>query len=297
MPCVVLMNMTPLPTSMLIMATLLSACAAPQVSCTNPARVADLPPVLLEASGIAVSRRHADVIWVHNDSEGTPLLHALDRDARRLAEIALPGALAQSDWEDIAIGPCPAGDCLYIGDIGDNLHDRTDRAILRVAEPSLDGTVPLHVERFPFAYPDGPEDAEALFVTPDTIVFVITKGRRQPVTLFRYPPPLRADRIVMLEPVQQLSAGIAQLPDLVTGADATADGFLIAIRTYTTLHLYRFAGDTLRTVLPGGVSLTPLGEPQGEGVAFGAGDTLLLVTETGPQRATPFLSRLGCSLR
>jgi hypothetical protein len=273
-------------------AALLGACAAPADSCTDLARIADLPPALDEASGIAVSRRDPRLLWVHNDSEGTPLLYAIDRSAQLVAEIALPDARAQFDWEDIAAGPCPAGNCLYIGDIGDNRHDRDDRAILRIAEPVIGADTAPAVERFPFRLPDGAEDAEALFVSDDAVVYIVTKGRRQPVTVFRYPPPLRAGEIVTLERVQHLTDGIAQLPDLVTGADASGD--VIAIRTYSRVQLYRFAGDTLAPLLEGtGFDIAALAEPQGEGIAL-AGDTVLLVTETGPQRAQPFLSQLRC---
>ena len=172
---------------LLVCAALLSACTSSDDLCSDPARVADLPSALDESSGIAASRTHPGVFWAHNDSEGTPLLYAIDSAARLLAEIGLPDAPPQSDWEDIATGPCPHGDCVYIGDIGDNLHDRTDPAILRVAEPDLGANSALAVERFPFRYPDAPEDAEAIFVTADTTVFIVTKGRRSAVTVFRMP--------------------------------------------------------------------------------------------------------------
>src|SRR5690606_25231333 len=192
-------------------AVLLGACAPHADSCTAPLRIADLPAQLDEASGIAVSRRAANVIWAHNDSEGTAMLYAIDRAGQLLREIALPEVRSQFDWEDMAAGPCPAGDCLYMADIGDNLHRRTDRAILRLTEPDSTATDAHDVERFPIRYPDGPEDAEALFVTPDTGIFIITKGRRQSITVYRYPLPLRTGERVLLERIQTLSDGIVQL--------------------------------------------------------------------------------------
>lgn len=288
--------MKPSPTCVAICITLLlAACGSRPETCTEPARIADLPAKLDEASGMALSRRDANIIWLHNDSEGTAMLYAVDRAGRLLAEIALPDVRAQFDWEDIAAGPCPAGDCLYIGDIGDNLHERDDRVILRIAEPSLTAASASGVERFPIRYPDGPEDAEALFVTPDTGIYIITKGRRQPITLYRYPLPLRAGERVLLERVQSLSDGIVQLPDLVTGADAFRDGGRVAVRTYSSVRFYRFDADTL--ALDGdsaGIDLTALGEPQGEAIAASA-DTLLLATETGPGRRPPFLSAVVCT--
>lgn len=271
------------------------AAAAP---CSDPVSVATLPPQLAEASGVALSRNHGGVLWVHNDSEGSPSLYALSTDGALLAEIELPAAGTQYDWEDLAIGPCPTGDCLYIGDIGDNLHQRDDRALLRIPEPLPRGGTVGAVERFPIAYPDGPRDAEALFVMPDTTLFIISKGRTGPVTLYRYPPPLRAGRPVTLERVQELTPGLMQLPDLVTGASATEDGSFVAVRTYSHLQLYRFDADTLAAVWPDrGFDLAPLAEPQGEGVTVGPDGTVYLVSETGPDSRPAPLSRLSCRLR
>jgi hypothetical protein len=265
--------------------------------CTDVRRVTTLPDPLREASGVTFSRRFADVLWVHNDSEGSPTLYAIGFDGSLRAEIDVPGAGTQYDWEAIASGPCPAGDCLYIGDIGDNLHDREDRAILRLAEPDPTNRAVHVVDRFPIRYPTGPQDAEALFVLPDTSIYIVSKGRNGPITVYRYPPPLRRDQPVMLEPVQQLSPGLVQLPDLVTGAAATPDGSTIAIRTYTHLQLYRMVADTLAALWPGrGFDLATLAEPQGEGVALAADGRVYLVSETGPERRPAPLSRLRCRI-
>jgi hypothetical protein len=277
-------------------ACIIAACAGPVDSlCTQPTIVAALPAVLDEASGIAASTVPPGVLWVHNDSEGSPALYAIDRSGTLIAEIAVSGAGAQQDWEDLAIGPCPAGNCLYIGDIGDNYHRRDDRAILRIAEPDPAAGSAGPVERFPFRYPDRPRDAEALFVLPDTTAWIISKGRDGPVTLFRYPPPFRSDERVTLESVQRLTDGLVQLPDLVTGAAAAHDGSRIAVRTYSSLQMYRFDGDTLIALWPEpGYALAGLAEPQGEGVALVGHDTVYLVSETGPFDAPAPLSRLIC---
>jgi hypothetical protein len=265
--------------------------------CRDPVRIATLPPQLDEASGIVASRSHPGIFWVHNDSEGSPALYAIDERGALVAEIDLSGAGTQSDWEDIAIGPCPTGDCLYIGDIGDNFHDRDDRALLRIAEPDpVTGSVAA-VERFPFRYADQPRDAEALFVMPDTSVWIISKGRSGPITLFRFPAPLRPGETVTLIEVQQLTPGLVQLPDLVTGAAALPDGSLIAVRSYAHLQLYRMEADTLVALWPGsGFDLAPLAEPQGEGVELLADGTVYLVSETGPEGRPPPFSRLRCTL-
>jgi hypothetical protein len=280
-------------------ALILIACgephAEPPLVCAGAAILATLPAQLHEASGITSSRRRPGTFWIHNDSRRGALLYNVDTTGHVLATARLattPGP----DWEDIAGGPCPAGYCLYIADIGDNLHQRQDRAILRFAEPDPARGEIGDVARFPFQYPEGPRDAEALFVLPDTTLYIITKGRSGPVTVYRYPPPLRQAERVVLERVQQLSAGLQQVPDLVTGAAATRDGSRVAVRTYSHLQLYAFTADTLRPLIEGsGYSLAPLREPQGEGVTFTEDGTLYLASEAGPARSPAPLSRLKCA--
>ena len=77
-------------------------------------RIPDLP----EASGLAVSRRTPGRLWSHNDS-GEPVLVALDARGTVTARVRLTGVKID-DWEAIAVGACPGGSCVYVGDIGDN---------------------------------------------------------------------------------------------------------------------------------------------------------------------------------
>src|SRR5688500_5747548 len=88
---------------------------------------------LAEASGIAVSRRVPGRLWALNDS-GDPTIYALDSRGSVTGRLRLTGA-AVDDWEAIAVGPCPAGSCLYIADIGDNNTKRTQITVYRVTEP------------------------------------------------------------------------------------------------------------------------------------------------------------------
>ena len=47
------------------------------------------------------------------------------------ALVRVAGARVQ-DWEDVAAGPCPGGNCLYVADIGDNRRVRDSVEVLRV---------------------------------------------------------------------------------------------------------------------------------------------------------------------
>ena len=139
-------------------------------------------PAVVELSGIAASRAHPGVLWVHNDSGGVPVVYALSSTGEALGAYAVDGAEAV-DWEDIGIGPGPeAGrSYLYLADIGDNGSAREHVTVYRVAEPDAApngtaATLPL-VDALTIRYPDGPSDAESLFVDPlDGDLYVITKN-------------------------------------------------------------------------------------------------------------------------
>src|SRR4051812_21724822 len=99
-------------------------------------------PAATELSGLVLSRAHRGVLWTHNDSGDRARGFAIAPDGRLLGEVAVTGA-ENFDWEDIAIGPGPGSrDTLYVGDIGDNVAQRSDIAVYRMQEPAVDsGTV------------------------------------------------------------------------------------------------------------------------------------------------------------
>lgn len=265
---------------------------AGEEQCRTVQQPTELPVEIGESSGVAVSRRHPGVFWTHNDSGNNPELFAIDSAGKLLAQVRVTGARNQ-DWEDIALGPCPAGQCLYIGDIGDSRGKGDDLVIYRVPEPNPRSRATAQVERFGMRFPDGPRDAEALFVLPSGELYVITKERQ--TTLYRYPSPLRANQTVTLERVRGLDIGTEER---VTGADATPDGRWIAVRTNTLLALYR----TPELLQGGGsgpvqVDLAPLGEVQGEGVALASDGTVVLTSEGGSRRAPGTVARLACTPR
>jgi hypothetical protein len=98
-----------------------------------------------------------------------------------VALVSFPAAVV--DTEDIAIGPGPIDgrDYLYVGDIGDNDDNRREIRVVRIAEPELSGGrgQQLRVEDaevFRLAYPDGPRNAEALFIdSRDRMLCIVTK--------------------------------------------------------------------------------------------------------------------------
>lgn len=255
----------------------------------------ELPRVLVETSGLAPSRTDERVLWTHNDGDSP--LFALDRQGRVIGSRSVRPHLR--DWEDIASGPCPsAGSCLYFADTGDNAERRPpgSATIVRVPEPAdPSGAAPLSGEVHPIAFPAGPRDVEAIFVLPGERLHLVTKGRNHPITVYRYPPPLRPSVVTLVE-VQRLTGGAAPLASQVTGASASLDGSVVAIRTYQSITFYRTAGDSLTPMDDGVVNLRSLREAQGEGVALLDDGEVLLTSEGGVLGAAPSMNVLRCVL-
>ena len=252
-----------------------------------------LPRALRETSGVATSIRNPSLVWTHNDRGHGPFLYSVDRNGRVQARFELNQS--DDDWEDIARGPCDLGACLYVAGTGDNDERKDVISFYRLAEPEGEGEGQVEAERYRMMLPDGPRDIEAMYVLPTDQIFFVTKGRNHPVTVYRYPSPLRADAVVTLVEVQRLTAGPSAPPRQVTGASATLDGGTVAIRTYTSLEFFDVTeGEQLRESDVGRVDLRTLREAQGEGVGFGADGAIVLTSESSGGSG-PSLTFLTCT--
>lgn len=272
-----------------------AACPAWDVP-TDAGRLADSS--VTELSGLAASRRHPGVLYGHNDTGDGPRIFAFAADGRALGRILVQGAQAV-DWEDMALGPCPAGDCLYVADIGDNALARKNCVIYRVAEPKIAvdapiGTVEAPAEAFAFTYPDGVRrDAETLLVHPQSgEVYVLSKrGAGKPSSVFRLPQPLQAGRVAQLVRVAELPMSTADFA--VTGGDIHPCGDRVLLRNYGSLYLLQAAaGAPFESVFTAAAQHVPVAsEVQGEAVTWSA-DGLGWFTASEGYR--PWLHRTLC---
>jgi|SRR5688572_24809061 len=257
--------------------------------------VRDLP----EASGVAVSRKSPGVLWSHNDS-GEPVLIALSTDGTTRGRIKVAGARVE-DWEDIDVGPCPQGTCVFIADIGDNSGKRSAVTIYRVPEPDPGAGTSPAAEVMRFTYPDQPQDAEALIVQPDGTLLIVTKGERGPAALYRASARFRDGATTKLERVATITAangkqGVSR-NNRITGAAASRDGRWIVLRTLSSVAFYsasELESGKVREAFRYDVSR--IGEQQGEGVAFGEGGTLWLASEGGGKSRPGTIAQLSCTL-
>ena len=260
---------------------------------------------LAESSGLAPSSWDAGVFWSHNDSGNEARLYALDTTGAALGRFRVSGAF-NVDWEALALGPCDAGACLYIADVGDNRARRRSVSLWRVREPgpivasdsgARAGTAAMaktdSATRLPFRFPDEPHDVEAMWVAPDTAVWMVTKrpsrgalGGLRPVLLFRIPSSAwRSSTTVVAELVDSLP--IVPVPgdsdNWVTDAAFTSqgpDGATVAVRTYQAVMIFDADATTGR---PGRVrtrcTLAALRERFGESLAWMPDGRLLFGSE------------------
>jgi hypothetical protein len=197
-----------------------------------------LDPALSETSGLAASRLTSGRLWANNDSGDANNLYLVDVAGRLVTTATLQGAGA-FDWEDIAIGPGPAGDrrpWVWVADTGDNFTIRPVVTLYRFPEPNLGASPPpaitVEVERIDVTYPDGAHDVESLMVDPvsgDAFLVAKAVGSDGRVPVFR----VAADQMVHGRTVAATEAarvvGETDGGNGPTAADISSDGTLVLI--------------------------------------------------------------------
>ncbi len=230
-----------------------------------------------EASGIAAGQKNPGVLWVHNDSGGSPIVYAMSTNGKHLGEYIIQG-IANRDWEDIAVAPgsISGQSYIYIGEIGDNDAKFNTKYVYRIQEPQVDTlTAPASfmlsgVETIRIKYPDGNRDAETLLVDPTTKdIYIISKRESNPVVYrILYPQSLDEENVA-----EKLGTLNILFP---VAGDISMDGSEILVKNYHPLHTneniyywYRRAGHTIWDALQDTARIVPY-EPeiQGEAVCW-----------------------------
>jgi hypothetical protein len=221
--------------------------------------------VVDEASGIADSRANPGTIWTQQDSGNPPELILLNHQGQLVRKIPVKG-FGNRDWEDMALarGPVAGQDYIYLAETGDNDAVYADYAIYRFPEPSATADSISQVDRIRFIYPDGPHDAEAILVEPETLdIYLITK-REVRSRIYKLTYPYSTSSVNMA-----VAAG--SLPyNYVVSAAIQPDGKGIAVKDYLNIYYYpRNTGETLSAVLSKAYTKLPyILEPQGEAIGF-----------------------------
>jgi hypothetical protein len=254
-------------------------------------------PALREISGLAASRRHPGMLWVHNDSGYGAELHAIDRRGRRRATLRLEGVEA-IDWEDLAAFTLDGRRYLLVADTGDNGGRRSELVVHVVEEPAelVDAEVkPAWSQRL--RWPDGPRDVEAVAVDSAAREILFIAKKRVPPQLLSLPlgpqrgvapARVRASLAGITPPSPAELAGNARFGRYraqITAADLSADGLRLAVLNYRRAHVYtRSTGEDWASALAREPHELSFGwVAQAEAIAFEPdGDALLLSGERLP---------------
>ncbi|SOD63634.1 hypothetical protein SAMN06297387_111183 [Streptomyces zhaozhouensis] len=227
---------------------------------------------LTESSGLAASSTHPDVYWTHNDSDDAARIFAVDgTTGETVATIDLAGVTAR-DVEAISLGP--DGD-LYVADIGDNFDGAWEEVwIYRLPEPAelADATVTptVHTVR----YADGPRNAEALMVHPETgRVYIASKNGDGGGGLYAGPEELSEAEANVFERVADIELEVTD------GAFAP-DGSRLLLRGYFAARMYAWGEDGQPRRLERRVRV-PL-QRQGESLTFAGGGRYVMFGSEGP---------------
>ena len=285
-----------------------SGCIGRTAEATNDARtVPGEPPLrdlvrsgqfgdrrLTEASGVVASSTEPGMLWSQNDGGHAAMLFAYDSTGTPRGAVQVRDA-DNTDWEAIAIGPCPGGECLYIGDVGDNAARRSYVQVWRV--PSLVSTarVTESATLRRIVYAGGARDVEAMWVAPDTSVWFATKrpqvdaqGRPRPSQLYRVPASAWSSgstatvtaELVDSLPIVPLAS---RSRDWVTDASLSsvmADGRRrLAMLTYGSVYVFDADPITGKPGAPLAHCAVPPGLRQAEGISWLPDGRLTLANE------------------
>jgi hypothetical protein len=194
--------------------------------------------VLAEASGMAVSG-DGSRLYVINDG-ARPLIHVVAPDGSAIESVQVTG-FQPRDIEEIARGRCGTEECLYVGDVGDNVARRESVQIAIVPERDNFGAEIAPLRVVTARYPDGSHDAEAIAIDPAGDLWLLTKARFglvAPAKIYRLSADaLAADGVQVFEP-----KGEIPLPSLmgslnggrrvVTSMDIAPGGNRFVLLTY-----------------------------------------------------------------
>ncbi len=229
-------------------------------------------PRLDELSGLIATKTG----FITVDDSTTTLSHRriffLDRSCRIVDQVQYSGA-GPRDTEAMALSP--DGQTLYIGDVGDNDHVRSNIALWKMP---VTGGKPPTLYHLTYPQGDGPYDAEGLMINGDGLPIVVTKevGRISfftPTAALSTTTSVRMKRLGDIKPPASttdnplgvIGRGVA------TDAAVSPDRSKMVIRTYADAFEFPVTGGDLIAAFKGTPTQTPLpDEPGGESITYSA---------------------------
>lgn len=231
-----MVNMTPGPWSLI-----------PQTTTTSRKLFRVEEKDLTECSGMAVSHRLKDCVWMHNDSGDFARLYLIGPNGKLRSRIEFPD-MWPLDFEDMCSYRLDGKDWLLVGDTGDNQRDRAQKrgkpCLYVVEEPKLETLskkkkkkpvkIKLKPRKIEFVYEDGPQDCEAITVdTQSRTVMLVTKSLN-PFRCKLYSLPLDPPKTKRDREKQLVAKIVTKVPiPIATGMDMSPDGLQLLITTPT----------------------------------------------------------------
>lgn len=228
-----------------------------------------------EASGIALGRA-SRTLYALEDSGHEAVLHLVDLERGTSGAQRVRGA-TNTDWEDLAAGPCPpevaAAQCLWIADTGDN-DGRRDSVVLWAVPETTDAAVDAVacVRAFP---DDDARDVEALLASPDGTLRLVAKENDGQAHVYTTEALCDGSTLALLE------ESVLDVPGPITGGAVDAGGTRFALRTATEALLWDGCAPDW-SLPPARVALGD--EEQGEAIAFEDDGSLWTASEGGSLR-------------
>jgi len=235
--------------------------------------------LVTECSGLVQSLRYQGIFWALGDSGSgaviVPITAKGDLAAGWTGPVRIEG-WKNYDWEDLALD---GRGNLIIADVGNNRGRRKQLMLHFVREPKPgttsvrpDRTLRVHYDDQKEASPDF--DCEAVFCADDKIFFLTKRHSDGKTVLYR----LTGDSQKRSNPLRRVSS--FDIDGLVTAADVSPDGKLVAVLTYTSVWVFDYdprKGD----IFAGRVRRAPFFALQAEAVAFDGNQSLVVANEQG----------------
>ena len=248
-------------------------------------------PLLNEISGVAVSQRHPNILYVHNDSGDSSRFFAINPEGKLLTtyyfKAKLNGFAGVLDCEDIAVGagPVKGQSYIYLADIGDNLGWRSALQVYRFTEPALQPRADtLTPDMVNLTYPNSKHDAETILIDPlDQLLYIITK-REDSVGVYSCALNFKnKDNLVLQQKCKLHFDNKGKKNWIVSGA-VSADGTQVLLKSLEHVYYWkRLANEPIYKTLQRApiLQMAFVSHGQEEGIAFSPDGNSYYVTAEG----------------
>ena len=237
------------------------------------------PSLVKECSGMVQSLRYSGIFWVLGDGGSGAAIVPVTAEGKLARGWSAPVAVTgckNFDWEDLALDD--RGN-LIIADVGNNSGRRKQLMLHFTPEPRPGARSVVPTRSLRVHYADQKEtspdyDCEAVFSAGGHIFF-LTKHRTDSRTrLYR----LEGDSTARSNPL--LLVDSFDIGGMVTAADASPNGKMVAVLTYTALWVFEYdrgSGSIFRK----SVRKSPIFAWQAEAASWDGNDALVIANEQG----------------